>query len=47
MSGSIDYGMAAWVTVLELISFYVGIIAAYRMNAQRLKHYLLFVHCDG
>ena len=43
LSGSIDYGMAAWITVLELIGFYVGIIAAYRMNAQRLKTIIAYL----
>lgn len=43
LSGSIDYGMAAWITALELIGFYVGIIAAYRMNAQRLKTIIAYL----
>ena len=37
MAGSIDYGMAAWVTVLELAGFYAGIAAAYRMNNALLR----------
>lgn len=37
LNGSIDYGMAFWVTLLELLGFYIGIIAAYRMNAHWLR----------
>lgn len=37
LNGSIDYLMASWVTLLELLGFYMGIRAAYRMNAIRLK----------
>ena len=37
LSGSIDYVMATWVTLLELFGFYMGIIAAYRMKSQWLR----------
>ncbi len=37
LSGSIDYAMAMWMTFLELFGFYIGIIAAYRMNSQGLR----------
>ena len=37
LSGSIDYTMVMWVTVLELFGVYMGIIAAYRMNSQGLR----------
>lgn len=40
LNGSVDYGMAAWVTILELIGLYTGICLAYRMNAKSLRIFI-------
>ena len=37
LNGAIDYFMALWVTVIELIGFYAGVRAAYCLNAHILR----------
>ncbi len=36
-AGTIDYVMAAWITLLEFIGFYLGILLAYRLGGQTLR----------
>ena len=43
-NGYINYSMAIWITVLEFIGFYFGIVLAYKLNAKVLK-YLICLLC--
>ncbi len=36
-AGAVDYAMAAWITVLELAGFYLGVLLAYRLDGLALR----------